>query len=461
MMKQRTSPPPGWLAVLLLAAVVLCNGTAMGQSFQNPYWVMAGDPPELFKNTVPSSFPALPFISPSPGIGGITYPERVATAVNGVFDECGAPLFYVAGDWVFDEDGVSVGELKYKDGWSKVYWPLVPYEFNNPSPVPSMTQNFEAVICEVPAAPGEYFIFCSESRLSGSRIFVYQYDAVGKTLVSNNLSIPIALIGGNSPLSLPSTRFALSKYDAEAGRILYVLGSNGLVQIPIGPSVSNITDLVGESILYYGYKEPCPELELSHDGNTLTWATYNGSSSLLHFFDLTKNQHSTFEPASNAMHYLSGLEFLPDGRLAVAITWNGTPLQSLNGVGYFNLALSGFSHVNNSAPYQDGMIELGFVNSPSWSLYAISSQNLVRIAISASTTGSIASTTPFTVESYTGWGGLGISAYGLPDQVDGESYPYSSCGSGGTDPTESANPLVESTSTGSFSFTPIIIHYNP
>lgn len=440
----------------------LCSGAAFGQSFQNPYFVMEGNPSALFQNSTPSSFPNLPFTVP--GFGLVPYSQRIHTAVNGVFDECGDPLFYVAGDWVFDENGMVVGELQKKDFFEKT---------NSVYGNPAYTENFEAVICEVPDSPGEYFIFCSDYDISFTPtrtfIYVYQYDAIGKMLDPT----PSGFGAGANILEGSSSRFALSKKDQAGGRIFYVLGETGLLKIEIPHTVQSHYNLSAEPVYFYSTgeaKKAFPELELNHDGTKLAWATQHPLPdqefySVIHFYDLTNSQHSTFQPFSQAIEAVSGLEFLPDGRLAASMVWND-PYQNFNGIGYFNAALTGFNLINNSASYSVGMIELGISNSSLWSLYGIDHNRVVRIPFSGSGTPVITNTITY----HTGLispnflynSGALIKAVALPDQVDGESYPFSTdCGAGngggdGRDSPESGIPLSTEQPDPSITFSPII-----
>ncbi len=455
-MKQRKSPPPGWLAAMLVALAFFCNGTAMGQSFQHPYWVMAGDPPELFKNTGNGAITGLPFSTPAPNPnpGGISYTQRFATAANGVFDECGNPIFYIAGDWILDEDGQEVGYLLMKDRWLK--WDDPNDLTDNTSPNPYTTENFEAVVCEVPARPGHYFIFCSNSSTSLSSLIVYQYDAVAKYLIPviRDFNIQGFMRGY-------STRFALSALDPARGRTLYFIEGNDLVEVTIPITCTDLSQLTASIRATYApsFQESCPELELSHDGANLAWATFNGTSSVIHFFNLSSGQHTTFEPASGAMGYISGLEFLPDGRLAVALEWNFGVWQQFDGIGYFNQSLNGFSYVPGTATCTGGMLELGVSSGSGWQLYGITLNSVSRISWPPNGLPTLAGSVSFSPSDFQTYFGL-ANARPLPDQTDGESYPFSSAcgdpGAGGIGDDKPDNWTQTEFLSPSFTFQPIL-----
>lgn len=451
-----------------LSLFLLLNSAVLAQEFQNPYWVMQGNPPILFKNSTPTSFPGLPFTVP--GFGLVPYSQRIGTAVNGVFDECGDPLFYVAGDWVFDENGNAVGELKMKDNFEKT---------NTTYGNPGYTENFEAVICEVPASPGEYFVFCSDytafSSPSSTLIYVYQYNAIAKVLDPT----PIAF-GPDLDVfeNRRQARFALSQQDQAGGRILYVVGGSGLAAINIPSTAQNVFNLTIEELFSYpslDFYEPFSELELNHDGTMLAWATKRllpnqDFYSVIHFYDLQNSQHSTFQPFSQAIGSVSGLEFLPDDRLAASLIWN-EPYQSLDGIGYFNSTLTGFNLINNSSSYSVGMIELGIstsgTNSYLWSLYGIDHNDIVRIPFSGSGTPAITNTINYNSASLVSPNFINnrfssIYTVALPDQVDGEAYPFSTdCGGGdgnddGRDRPEFETSELTEESVPTITFSPLI-----
>ncbi len=429
MLSIQLSPPPfcQYLASLFKSIFLFCvfgNTIGIAQSFQNPYWVISSDPPKLFKNSGILQQSTLPFSQPMTYIhSAANHFWRHATGANGMFTQCGTPIFYISGDWVFDENGLESGYLLMKDYSTKAQNPYTGIGFN-------LTENFEQVVCPVPSNPNEYFIFTTDSYLnsqSASFLFVQKYNTI-----SNTLSFPTLLFQfSHSPL-----RLALSKPNVTGNRVLYAYDGKQLRAFPISSVVQQ------SQLVYNKPGDPfsvAPEMELSHDGSRLAWAEADFQQPIPYFrikvFQLPSSSITTVEPYLNAFNYVSGLEFLPDGRLAASIDWNGAA-NGFDGIGYFNANFTGYSYIPNTSAYNQGMIELGLSSPSSFALFGTSGTRICRI--NGTNNSSLALSSTFLIStakmySNTYPNNLVLSVYGLPDQIDGEQYPQVSCGGNETE----------------------------
>ncbi|MEM7656717.1 MAG: hypothetical protein AAF399_11350, partial [Bacteroidota bacterium] len=401
---------------------------------------------------------------------GTNYPDfaqRVAAA-NGLYDECGEPIVYVVNDDVFGKNpnppGNLVpainGNLFLKDRFIKWAKPFTPFE--NPSPTPLATENFEAPLFEKPGHPDEYFLVYSNSSTLGNQVFFATYDASTNS-VSQVSDPTLGLEAFGS--AAPQVRFAVSQILDNNGRNVYVVTQENEVRsIPI----SSIGDIFAPVLLEA--RGPLvdllsAELELSHDGRTLAWATNSLSpeTALIHFFDLPTNTHTTFELAPGAFRKITGLEFLADGRLAISATWNGG-YDVFNGVTIFNTSLTGLNHISGSEDYANSMLELGVDGR--YLLYANKGDHILCVHTffhAISTAYSIDLMTTPSSGLFSGLNSAAAVSGALPDQIDGEFYVYPlECPSdGGPSPFRLPEEVPEVPLPPDVTFEPLIRPYSP
>lgn len=438
-------PPPIFknivFIVFLFSLIV-----SLSQSTQNPFWVLSDNPPFLIENAaIPTASSSLPFTIPPAWHN--PFDERIHTSANGVFDDCGNPLFYIAGDWGFNHLGISSPfpppfYLTRKDFWIRYDDPLDP--FDNGSANPYKTANYEAPVCQVPDNPDEYFCFYYNSSLAENTIYFRRYNTVTQA-ISPEFVIPdpSVLISGFQ------SRFAISKKKSGGKRILYVVTQEKIVAITLPSSGAN--PLASDVALEFAHEKKlqlCPELELSHNSAYLVWASIDEFISganlvtyaIINFYDLLTGVHTEFQPVNQGMSFIAGLEFLPDGRLAASIEWH-PPFQHLDGVSIFSTPFTTGNPPGSltvdpaSEPFSRSMIELGYggTNAP---LFANNGQELALIETNPVF---LASTTPAISQGMTSYNEYNLVdptvwvSGGLPDQIDGEVYNnVSDCDDNGT-----------------------------
>ncbi|MEM7660120.1 MAG: hypothetical protein AAF399_28685, partial [Bacteroidota bacterium] len=319
---------------------------------------MTNIPPVMVKNGVPMNATQvvnLPFTMPPP-IGN-NYPDfsQRAAAANGLYDECGDPIVYVVHDDVFNSMSQAInGNLLMKDRFLKWDDPTDP--FDNANPQPFETENFEAPLFEVPGQNGQYYLVYSNNGPFGSEVFFATYFSA-----TNFVDQPGQGDPGAFSTSTQQVRFAVSQVLPGGGRNVYVVTQdNEIRSIPISGTgvIQSSIQLQQGNASSIGFLSS--ELELSHDGHTLAWASNSAApaTALIHFFDLPTSTHTTFELAPGAFRKIMGLEFLADGRLAITATWNGF-YTGFDGVSIFNTSLTGLNHISSSKPYGSSMLELG------------------------------------------------------------------------------------------------------
>ncbi|MDX1905672.1 MAG: hypothetical protein SF053_01460 [Bacteroidia bacterium] len=379
----------------------------------------------------------LPFTNPSlvpPPVN--TYPQfndRIPTAANGIFDLCANPLFYIVGDEIFNGLGISKGNLRMKDRYIKWNDPFDP--FDNPDPTPELTENFEAPIVKVPgtANAGKYYCVYSDCRPFGSSVYIATYN-------SNNGLVTQPYEGSTPTYSSPGNqvRLAISKPVIDNFRDIYIVDiENKIVRVRInGSGQIGVATIVKAASA--GIGDLSSELELSPDGKKLAWAVHVDNTAILHQYDLTTSQHLTIELAPDACQKIASLEYLLNGRLAIAATWNA-PYTFLNGILVFDLAFQGANIISNSANWQDAMIELGYGNGGL--LFANNGAQIIGI-----NTATFTITSGYTItiaSSYLSspYASFPSSVSGaLPDQIDGDFYVDPADCPGGDPPTNRPIP---------------------
>lgn len=412
---------------------------AQSNAIQNPFWVIPRDPSGFMKGFHAS--PSLELFSPQPVLPVPTwcsYPpeDRLHTAANGIFDACGNARFFVLGDGLYNAQHQLVTYFELKDYWIKCGKPGMfsyPFQENN-NPLPWTTDNFEALLVPVPAHPDEYFYFFTDSKaLSGSLcpLYVGRYNVTTQSYSgSKQRGDYDSTVYAAS--SVHGIRLAASQPYPNGSRRVYVVDANNwLVWFPL--PASGASPVFGSEIPLLspsGGGFPGPELELSHDGRGLAWATYYpGSGSTIHLYDTLLTEKDTIRLPKNAMNRVSGLEYLPDGRLAAAIEWNA-PLTAFNGVCIIDTSLNSIYHVPGSASYRYSQIELGYGTTATALLWAsngsvISGINPTTAQFEPGKQANIQlpphiSTNP--IYDYFSPSGFPLLYWQLPDQIDGAHY---------------------------------------
>ncbi|MEM7660274.1 MAG: hypothetical protein AAF399_29480, partial [Bacteroidota bacterium] len=443
------------------------------QYVQNPFWTLPpvpilipppplpippANPPITVKNGVPMNATQVvypPFTEPTP-FG--TYPRFSirATAANGLYDECGDPVIYVMNDHVFGVDlfgnfGLAGnGYLFLKDRFLKWNDPNDDFDLDNPTP--NLTENFEAPLFEVPGQSGQYYLVYNNNNNFGTEVFFATYH-----VSSQSVSQPLQGSPPDYSTVTQQVRYAVSPVLNGGGRNVYVVTQDNEVSyIPISGTgvIQNSVKLQsGGAIVDF----LSAELELSHDGNTLAWASNSGATAVIHFFDLPTSTHTTFEMAPGAFRTITGLEFLADGRLAITATWNGV-FFVYDGISIFNTSLTGLNFISSSKPYGNSMLELGVDGR--YLLYANKGDYILCIhtLFNAPTA---AYSIDLTADPSSGLASGFVSTFvsgALPDQIDGEFYVYPlNCPSDGDPPPlRMAEEIPDSPVPPDFTFEPII-----
>jgi hypothetical protein len=399
------------------ASMLLLTLNAQAQTpIQNPFWLLTNNPPVMVKHgTLSNQTVNPPFSNPTqnpPPPNNYPQFDVRTTSSNGEFDRCGTSIFYICKDDVFNAQGISIGNLELKDRVFKWNNPSVLWDF--PEPTPWLTENFEAPIMKVPGAAnaGKYYLLYSDCRPFASALYIATYDSnSGVLLQADNLS------PSRYETAAPQFRMAISKPEITGTQYIYLadrLNSVSRIVVSGAGAINEPEEILppnGE------YGPLAPELELSHDGKQLAWAINNGETAMIHVYDMSTEEHITldFIPILD----VHGLEFLPDGRLAVAATWQ-PGLTSANGVCIFNASFTGLSTVPGTAARATGMIELG---ANGMLLYANNGSQLAAIQVSTLSLASGYSVTASSSSLSSPFSSSGSWVSGaLPDQIDGGFY---------------------------------------
>ncbi|MEM6262334.1 MAG: hypothetical protein AAGI38_07500 [Bacteroidota bacterium] len=421
--------------------------TATAQFTQNPFWVIPSQLPMMVRNgqLPPGQIVSLPFSFPStpsgPNYQGYPGFNVRFTSSNGIFDECGDYIFYIAHDNVFRPLGIGATNLILKDRWIKWDDPTTPWD--NPHPNPNRTENFEAPIVEKPGIQnsGQYYIVYSDCReVNSSNDFCHTHIA---TYNSNSQGV-IQELDPDRRVSWSTSgqvRYAISQEKPNGGRDLFIVGRHeDITKVEIDGN-GNILSPVIIKQAFNGWEkqELASEAELSHDGTLLAWAIKEGNSAVVHTFDLTTNTHVPNPIVPGGINRIFGLEFLPNGNLAISASWNppynAAPF-NFNGICVLDLNTGSLAPVPNTASFINSMLELG-AGMPGF-LYANNGSQALAIDVNTLTINTAYSVNPLVGQQplmsyHSDAPGL-FFLFGLPDQIDGEFYVSPNTCGGGTPP---------------------------
>ena len=337
---------------------------------------------------------------------------------NGVHDQNGGLLFYVADNQVINNNGNVLGQLNFVGVQSRS----------------------EMDIVSVPSISCQYYIITQSVSMGspcGGERYNLGYSVIDLSL--NNGQGGIISTGNvlNSCNYVTGSAITVGKIKANNTHFLYQVGVNGGNNLEITRYTIGSAGTIGSPALIFssnsqGIFSPPVEMELSFDNDKLAFATDN-KLFILHL-DANGNVNTTLGNQGNGLskftigtEILTGVEFSTNGNnlfvgqrntgihVVNPSTGSSTPLTGLNIETYGNSQLeTAYSSSGNNEIYVVGLDAGSFVLgkitnpngvSPSFSPAVLSGYNPIQ--------------DPTT----------GTAPYQLPDQIDG--FDYSSIGIGG------------------------------